>query len=812
EEEVVLTKTTLSTPGENSFSASINWAEDMRVENNTLEKSVYVATQACGYTVHLVDAWGDGWDGIIGFKQNGELIGTFGEGFTSGKTFGPVTIDLWDGLETQIVVVHPEEYSEEVGFTVLDRLGEVVYHRDPGEEFDADFVFHTFIATCELPENDARAVSIDVPTFIGLGIPTNIQGTVQNLSSSEKTFEATLFIFDETDVQKFETTVEVTFSSLESGTIDFGEWTPIEEGSYSLELSVILASDENSENNTLEKLVYVATHACGYTVHLVDDYGDGWDGTIGFMQNGLLAGTFGEGFTSGKTFGPVTIDLWEGLETQIVVVDPEYYSEEVGFTVLDRLGEVVYHRDPGEEFDADFVFHTFIATCELPENDARAVSIDMPNFIRGDIPTSIQGTVTNFSNSEKTFEATLSVFDETSVEKFTATIEVTLSSVESKTINFGEWTTIEEGSYYAELTVFLIDDEEPDNDSVSKDFFAVNRLLWGDNGYLEGSSNDIPSVNLGGIDNGLIETADDFILPVGSWEISTIMVAGNQIEGVLSGYLVRIYADAEGVPGEIIHEEIVETTEDFFIELNFSEPIVLEGGHYWLMVAGHFPDASSIYEVLWVWKTWNKIIEHKFMIRDNPNISGIGTSSWIDPQFLGIQEGGSTIFWIFGEEMRVNLDVVADPVGMGWVNGEESLFMEVQAGTQTTLTATPATGYQFINWTDADGNTISTEAAFDYTLPTNDVVLTANFGVITSLNNRKETELLILPNPFDIEIIIKGGTNIKQINIANVLGKIIFKIGHPVSNIQTSHFSPGVYILTIEENNGQVSKYKLVKK
>lgn len=45
-----------------------------------------------------------------------------------------------------------------------------------------------------------------------------------------------------------------------------------------------------------------------------------------------------------------------------------------------------------------------------------------------------------------------------------------------------------------------------------------------------------------------------------------------------------------------------------------------------------------------------------------------------------------------------------------------------------TVTATPNEGVDFINWTDADGNVISTEAAYTY-VGSEDIELTANFGL-----------------------------------------------------------------------------------
>lgn len=56
---------------------------------------------------------------------------------------------------------------------------------------------------------------------------------------------------------------------------------------------------------------------------------------------------------------------------------------------------------------------------------------------------------------------------------------------------------------------------------------------------------------------------------------------------------------------------------------------------------------------------------------------------------------------------------------------------EFEAGTELTLTATKNFGYKFINWTDAEGNIVSNDAKFKYTLNAA-ATLTANFEKINT--------------------------------------------------------------------------------
>ena len=56
---------------------------------------------------------------------------------------------------------------------------------------------------------------------------------------------------------------------------------------------------------------------------------------------------------------------------------------------------------------------------------------------------------------------------------------------------------------------------------------------------------------------------------------------------------------------------------------------------------------------------------------------------------------------------------------------------EYESGSEITLTATENFGYDFVNWTDAEGNEVSTEAKFKYTVES-EAALTANFVAVNT--------------------------------------------------------------------------------
>ena len=77
---------------------------------------------------------------------------------------------------------------------------------------------------------------------------------------------------------------------------------------------------------------------------------------------------------------------------------------------------------------------------------------------------------------------------------------------------------------------------------------------------------------------------------------------------------------------------------------------------------------------------------------------------------------------IIKKEARYTVTVVADPAEMGTVTEGG----EYKAGEKVTLTATANTDYRFINWT-IGSDVISTDASFEYTVPAENVTITAHF-------------------------------------------------------------------------------------
>ena len=80
-------------------------------------------------------------------------------------------------------------------------------------------------------------------------------------------------------------------------------------------------------------------------------------------------------------------------------------------------------------------------------------------------------------------------------------------------------------------------------------------------------------------------------------------------------------------------------------------------------------------------------------------------------------------YQLIGECVYYTLDLAVYPEGAGTLTGAGNH----KAGEEVPLTATVTEGFVFVSWTDEDGNEISPDANFTYTMPAEDVTVTANF-------------------------------------------------------------------------------------
>ena len=105
---------------------------------------------------------------------------------------------------------------------------------------------------------------------------------------------------------------------------------------------------------------------CAFTVNMTDSYGDGWNGNIiAFVQNGQVAGSVGSTFTNGSA-ATEYISLCPDDTVTVQVGTLGSWTSEVGFTVVNPNGIVVFTHTAGNTFTASTVFGQFSSPCLTP--------------------------------------------------------------------------------------------------------------------------------------------------------------------------------------------------------------------------------------------------------------------------------------------------------------------------------------------------------------------------------------------------------------------------------------------------------------
>jgi hypothetical protein len=122
-----------------------------------------------------------------------------------------------------------------------------------------------------------------------------------------------------------------------------------------------------------------------------------------------------------------------------------------------------------------------------------------------------------------------------------------------------------------------------------------------------------------------------------------------------------------------------------------------------------------------------------------------------------------------------------------------------------TLTATPNSGYEFINWTES-GSEVSTNASYTFTV-TGDRTLVANFDDLVGMDAKSITSVSIYPNPAQDLITIEAN-EITDIQIIDLTGKTLINesVNSNQININVSNLASGFYQVIVNSKAGKTTE------
>ncbi len=161
------------------------------------------------------------------------------------------------------------------------------------------------------------------------------------------------------------------------------------------------------------------------------------------------------------------------------------------------------------------------------------------------------------------------------------------------------------------------------------------------------------------------------------------------------------------------------------------------------------------------------------------------------------------------EPLLFELSLEANPVAGGSTSGSGN-YIE---GEEVTITAAPNEGWQFINWTIGEDTEVSNTAEFVYSMPGQNITLTANFEDVTGIAETVKHDIRIYPNPASKEFTIKAGFMIDQVLVIDNTGNTIYSttVKDKEIKIFVQSFKPGAYYLRIHSENSVFTEKIIVQ-
>lgn len=150
------------------------------------------------------------------------------------------------------------------------------------------------------------------------------------------------------------------------------------------------------------------------------------------------------------------------------------------------------------------------------------------------------------------------------------------------------------------------------------------------------------------------------------------------------------------------------------------------------------------------------------------------------------------------------------------VNPNESAVVSgagiYEEGEDIQISSTLNEGWMFTNWTYSDGSIASLEKDFVFTMPSENVTLTANFESISSINTIDSENIKVFHNKSNNSIEIQSNLLIENMSVYNLIGSLIdFSIiNENRASVNLNVNQAGIYIIELRHQHKIFTKKILI--
>ena len=148
------------------------------------------------------------------------------------------------------------------------------------------------------------------------------------------------------------------------------------------------------------------------------------------------------------------------------------------------------------------------------------------------------------------------------------------------------------------------------------------------------------------------------------------------------------------------------------------------------------------------------------------------------------------------------LDVIAEPSDGGVANGSGTYLF----GERAHLMATANENYQFVGWTNQDGDTISTDPEYAHMVARGGQI-TAHFVSIEAVEETENKAFTLWPNPA-FQTVFIDGVEAAEVNVYNALGQLVKTVRNS-NEVSLEGLVEGVYLVRIADAEGKVYTNKI---